>query len=345
MQNDIAEGQSGGGLSDWVLAAFGRHRLVALGEAHDSQEEHDLLHTLISDPRLPGVVNDIVVEFGNALYQDTIDKFVLGGEPVNDADLRLVWRNTTQSPHATWDDPVYEQFFRRVRAVNWTLPADKRIRVLLGDPPFDWSTVTSASQIPRRRDSHAASLVEQQVLAKGRRALVCYGAYHLFRARRRVGLPPNLTSMVEQQTGARACVILPLLPMSTDPGGVFTRLADYPRGSVVPAADTWLGRVEAQYILNGVTLNGTFCNPYTGIPLVEIVDAGLYLGQAAEMTSSWPNPAIYLDPRYWAELQRRNTIQGNGAELGTYRQQQPPAYPLRALAPNRPRPAARGHRA
>jgi hypothetical protein len=35
------------------------------------------------------------------------------------------------------------------------------------------------------------------------------------------------------------------------------------------------------------------------------------LGQAAEMTASWPNPTIYLDPGYWAELQRRNAIQGN----------------------------------
>jgi hypothetical protein len=94
------------------------------------------------------VVNDIVVEFGNALYQDTIDAFVLNGQPVADADLRPVWRNTTQSPVQTWDAPVYEQFFRRVRAVNWTLPPSKRVRVLLGDPPLDWSKVTSGSQIP-----------------------------------------------------------------------------------------------------------------------------------------------------------------------------------------------------
>ena len=48
-----------------------------------------------------------------------------------------MWRNTTQSPGQTWDASVYEQFFRRVRAVNWTLPPSKRIRVLLGDPPLD----------------------------------------------------------------------------------------------------------------------------------------------------------------------------------------------------------------
>lgn len=320
-------GQSGSRLADAVLAAFGTHRLVALGEAHSSQEHHDLLLTLISDPRLPGVVNDIVVEFGNARYQDLIDRFILDGEPVNDADLRLVWRNTTQSPGNTWDSPVYEQFFRRVRAVNWTLPASERIRILLGDPPFDWSKVTNASQIPSGQgDSYAALMIGQQVLAKGRRMLLCYGSFHLFHASG--GPLPNIVSILEQQVGVRAYTIVDLMPLTTDPGGVFTKLARYPRGSVIPAAGTWLGQAGAQDVINGVIQDGKFCNPLSGIPLAKLVDAGLYLGQAAKMTASWPNPAIYLDPVYWAELQGRNAIQGHIADLGTYRQQQPPAYPL-----------------
>ena len=193
-------GQSGSRLADAVLAAFGTHRLVALGEAHSSQEHHDLLQTLISDPRLPGVVNDIVVEFGNARYQDLIDRFILDGEPVNDADLRLVWRNTTQSPGNTWDSPVYEQFFRRVRAVNWTLPASERIRILLGDPPFDWSKVTHASQIPSGQgDSYAALMIGQQVLAKGRRMLLCYGSFHLFHASG--GPLPNIVRSSSSRSG------------------------------------------------------------------------------------------------------------------------------------------------
>lgn len=162
------------GLTDAVLAAFRTHRLVALGEAHILQEHHDVLQTLISDPRLPAVVDDIVVEFGNALYQDMIDRFILDVRPVNDADLRPVWRNTTQSPAGTWDNPVYEQFFRRVRAVNLTLPPGQRIRVLLGDLPIDWPKITTPQQLASlqpKRDPYAASVVEQQVLAKGRRAL------------------------------------------------------------------------------------------------------------------------------------------------------------------------------
>ena len=61
------------GLADTVLDAFRTHRLVGLGEAHNLQNHHDALTLLLTDPRLPGVVDDIVVEFGNALYQPVID--------------------------------------------------------------------------------------------------------------------------------------------------------------------------------------------------------------------------------------------------------------------------------
>jgi hypothetical protein len=329
-------GQSAAGLTEAVLAAFQTHQLVAISDSHAGQETHDLLLTMLSDPRLYGVVNDVIVEFGNALYQDTLDRFILGDEPVNDTDLRPVWRNTTQSPNIVLDSPVYEQIYRRVRAVNWTLPADQRIRVLAGDPPFDWSKITSTSQIPEgQRNTYPASLVEQS-LAKGRRALLFYGGLHLIHNAQ----PGNssIVWLVEQKTGVRAYVILDLMPLSTDLGGLFTTLAAYPRGTVIPTAGTWFGKVSAGDVLPGVMQgeNGQPprpVNPWCGQTLGQQVDAGLYLGQGADMTVAWPNPAIYLDPVYWAELRRRNAIQGNTADLDTYRQQQPPAYPLPQAGP------------
>lgn len=77
---------------------------------------------LLSDPRVPEVVDDIVVEFGNALYQPMMDRFI-AGQPVGNAALRPAWRDTTQSPAGTWDQPVYEQFFRTVRATDTGRPA------------------------------------------------------------------------------------------------------------------------------------------------------------------------------------------------------------------------------
>jgi hypothetical protein len=54
-------------LADTVLDAFTRHRLVGIGESHGPQNHHDALQLRLADPRLPEVIDDIVVEFGNAL--------------------------------------------------------------------------------------------------------------------------------------------------------------------------------------------------------------------------------------------------------------------------------------
>jgi hypothetical protein len=300
-------------LADTVLAAFKTHHLVGIGEAHQLQNHHDALTLLLTDPRLPGVVDDIVVEFGNALYQDTIDRFV-SGQLVDNADLRPVWRNTTQSPGETWDAPVYEQFFRTVRAVNAPLSPRRQMRVLLGDPPLDWSTVTSFRQLRTvagpQRDTHPASVIKTQVLASGHRALICYGMDHLTHG-------GSLAGILER-AGERPYVIADFVPAAGDPGGLARRFSRYARDTVIPTAGTWLGSVDAGLISNG----------QCGLRLEAIFDAVLYLGQPENLTASWPNPAIFLDPVYWKELQHRNALQGNRMSLDSYRQEQPVLYPL-----------------
>jgi len=299
--------------ADAIIAAFGQHRLVAIGEIHGQQEHHDALQLLLADPRLPEVVDDIVVEFGNALYQPVMDRFT-AGPAVNNPELQLVWRNTTQSPVAQWDAPVYEQFYRMVRAVNWTLPQGKQIRVLLGDPPIDWSNVTTGAEamaFRSQRDSHMASLVKREVLSKGRRALICYGSTHVVHA------PPGArggggVALIEQQTGERAYVIV---------AAGHPRLSSYPRRAVIPCRGTWLESADAAEF--------DYFPPICGVPLGALADAVLYLGQVGDQTQSLWNPAIYLDPAYWAELNRRNAITGNIVNLEQqYRQEQPVGWPV-----------------
>src|SRR5688572_1906611 len=55
-----------------IVKAFDTRSLVALGENHWLQEEADFIALLIRHPEFSIKVNDIVVEFGNALYQDVI---------------------------------------------------------------------------------------------------------------------------------------------------------------------------------------------------------------------------------------------------------------------------------
>ena len=62
-----------------ILEMFKTHDVVALSEgSHGNEQGHAFRLALIRDPRFAATVNDIVVEFGNALYQDVIDRFVRG---------------------------------------------------------------------------------------------------------------------------------------------------------------------------------------------------------------------------------------------------------------------------
>ncbi|MFC5828848.1 hypothetical protein [Nonomuraea insulae] len=306
-----------GDLADVVHTAFRKHRLVAIGEVHGLQDHHDALRALLADPRLPSVVDDVVVEFGNARHQATMDRFI-AGMPVENAELRKAWRDTTQSPLGTWDAPVYEQFFHTIRAINQTLPAAGRVRVLLGDPPIDWSAVTSREELTPflvRRDSHAASVVEKEVIRKGRRALICYGTDHVLRTSAIVSAAEKL--------GAKTYVIAGLAPLAGDPGGLGKRLSRYERRSVIPASGTWLGRFDAGMVLpTPVKSPSGMSNKNCGVPLRSLIDAGLYLGEANELTMSRENPAIYLDDAYWEELRRRDTLYGGIVELDGLRKEQ-----------------------
>jgi hypothetical protein len=80
--------------------------------------------------------------------------------------------------------------------------------------------------------------------------------------------------------------------------------------------------------------NGAKVNPFHGVPLGSLQDAGLYLGQPGDLMASRPNPAIYLDPAYWQELQRRNALLGNPANLDSYRQEKRVQYRPPELPPS-----------
>jgi hypothetical protein len=167
---------------DGILAAFETHGIVALPDAHGSGRTHAFLLSLIRDPRFVRTVDDIVVEFGNAGYQDVADRFVRGEDVPLEA-LCPVWRDHTQ-PSIAADFTHHEDFFRAVRAVNTAAAGGRTLRVLLGDPPIDWSAVTNRDEHFRwiqMREAHPAAVMQTQVIARMRRALLVYGTGHLQR--------------------------------------------------------------------------------------------------------------------------------------------------------------------
>jgi len=236
-----------------VLAALDRYPLVALAERHLLQEIHDFRCALLLNPALPDKLTDIVVEFGNALYQDIAERFILGDQPVAPDELARLWRFTIGGD-ILWDAPIYEGFFRAVRAVNWKRPPDRRIRILVGDPSFDHRKVRGVVDkayvlsAQRQRDGHYAAVVEHEVLRKGRRALLIAGSNHLLRGLRSGDDPKsaNAATLLSQRYPGALYVIDPLiLPPGVQQDPLLrqaqTAVAGWPRTAVAPLADTWLG--------------------------------------------------------------------------------------------------------
>jgi hypothetical protein len=165
---------------DGIFAAFESHPLVGLGDQHDLANELAFYGRLIRDPRFAAKVGNVVAEFGASQHQDILDSY-LAGEDVPYADLSKVWRNTVAfepSPGVG-----YQTFLAQVREVNKELAPNKRIRVLLSEPPIDWSTVTTKEawqHIYDQRDSHAAQFIVKEILNTGKKALVIYGYGHFF---------------------------------------------------------------------------------------------------------------------------------------------------------------------
>ena len=63
-----------------VLRAFERHDIVMLGEIHGNKQEYAWLRSLVATPEFADRVDDIVMEFGNSLYQKSVDGYVSGGD-------------------------------------------------------------------------------------------------------------------------------------------------------------------------------------------------------------------------------------------------------------------------
>jgi len=154
------------------------------GEGHGDERGPAFIVTLIRDPRITSSPTDVVVEGASARYQAVMDRYTRG-EAVRDAELRPIWDDTTQQqvPGPIWSGEV-PAIYRAVREVNATLPHERQMRALLADPPIEWENVHAAADFQRwlaQRDSYPAALIQREVIAKGRRALVFFGGGHLQR--------------------------------------------------------------------------------------------------------------------------------------------------------------------
>lgn len=294
-----------------ILGAFDRYEVVAMPEAHGMKDVDDFILALIRDPSFPGKVNDIEVECGNSLYQPVLDRYIAGMD-VPFAEVRKVWRNTTQSMCS--QSAFFEQFFPLVRAINQKLPRTKRLRVLAGDPPIDWDKVKTSEEARKflDRGPSIVSVMEKEVLSRHRKALMLFGTFHLMH-----GTEDSDVSTYEKDYPHVTFVISDLGIYDTDRRAAsISPFTLWPNPSLALTKGTWLGALSLSEIFPPPINVDLDCKvqiafpPELQKPLEAFVDAFLYLGPQ-EFRLNEPMPAdIALDADYMAELQRRESLIG-----------------------------------
>jgi hypothetical protein len=302
-----------------IIEAFQTYDLVAISDAHGNEQMQVFLRTLVRDPRFADAVNDIVVEAGNARYQDLMDRYTRGERISLDA-IRPAWQNTTV-PNQMWAD---EALFETIRTVNASRPRERQLRVLLGDPPIDWATVRTREdhfQWLAMRDSYPAALVHVEVLAKRRKALIVYG--HLHFQRRQIMSNFDMSDW-------RMQTIVSLIERAS-PARVFTiwRLDDE-LAAVIPDIESW--RVPSLATTRGTTLGATDVaqlspartrmtprgntmvpvprEQWASLPIEKQLDAVLYLGPKVRMTEVVVPARACTEAGFVEERLRRITLTG-----------------------------------
>jgi len=189
-----------------IVDAFDRFPIVAIGEGHSLREAGDFYVSLVKDTEFQKKVNDIVIEFGSRRSQPILDRYV-NEENVPLTELQQVWRNTTKV--FAFESPIYAGLLKAVRDANRELPLAHRIRILAGDSAIDWAKVTTHKQWEayQPNDRSFAEVIEDQVLAHKRKALVIMGGSHVSKSAD-PSRDPNTTILVERKHPGTVYVVL-----------------------------------------------------------------------------------------------------------------------------------------
>ena len=285
-----------------MVDAFRTHAVVAVTAGHGEERGYAFMQLLIHDPRFIAAIDDIVIEEGNARYQDVADRFVRG-ENVPMASLRRVWRDTSVA--ALGLDKPWEEFFQAMRGVNAALPATHKVRVLLGDPPIEWESVNTPEQQRawiEQRDTFPADLIQREVLAKRHKALLTFGQMHFQRKNivanyESDGPAQTIVSRLESKWGATVFTIF-----TGDIGGIQPDVASWPSPSLAIVRGTVLGAADFTAYYSSEAM-GRFAikdgkpdfsaqiprDQWKTLRAEDQFDAVLYTGKG-------PSPLLDLDP-------------------------------------------------
>lgn len=285
-----------------ILQAFNTHDIVMLGENHGVKQEYEWLDKLVATPAFDDRVDDIVVEFGNSLYQKTVDRYV-AGEDVPLAQIEKAWRNMVGSVGPV--SPVYPQFYKAVRDANLRRHGKHQMRIVLGDPYGDWDKIKDAEDLGpyvAHRDEWYAQVVEDEVLAKHHRALLIMGAGHFLR---RHG--PGLVEHEIRSAGANPYLVVFGANAVDGYDNLDRRFNAWRTPAVVPFAGNWVGELSAVSVTTGGVA------PPSPLKLADAADALLYVAPRDSLTQVNLTRRELDGTAYEKELNRRMMIQtGHG---------------------------------
>jgi hypothetical protein len=263
------------------------------GEIHECRQQWDLFRRLVTDPGFAARVNDIVMEFGNARFQDVVDRYT-AGENVPMEQVQHAWRDVVGALGPV--SPVYGEFYAAVRAVNQRLPRERRLRILLGDPPIDWDRVRSREDVAPFvpfRGGFYAQVVRHEVIAKKRKALLIMGSGHF----RRTAGHPNYIENELLMALVQPYVILPGSNMVGGYDDLEPRFDQLPYPSLIEVKGNWLATLSTP-------------NP-GGRPAStweQMCNAYLYLGPRDSITVVKNRRSDLEGTPYGRELERRLSI-------------------------------------
>lgn len=318
-----------------MIQAISAHQIVMFGETHGNKQEYEWLCRLAKTPRFAERVDDIVVEFGNSLYQKTVDRYI-AGENVPLAQVQKAWRNVIGAVGPV--SPVYAEFYRAVRESNLERRSGHQIRLLLGDPYGDWDKINNAEDLGPylgHRDEWYAEVVKEEVLAHHHRALLIMGAGHFVRR--------NGPGLVEQ--AIRAAGVQPyVVAFGTNAVGRYDdldhRFDAWTLPAIVALSGTWVGELPANPVLTGGNVAPDSQR------MEDVADAMFYIGSRDNLTQVFVSRSELVDTSYGNEIERRLQIQtGHSVEFTEASEgpqylrplQQTVSNGIRRLPPNPPK--------
>ncbi len=305
-----------------MIRLFDHHDIVMFGEIHSSKQEYEWLCKLVKTPGFSDHVDDIVVEFGNALYQKDVDRYVAGND-VSFEQVQKAWRNMIVSVPPV--SPVYGWFYQAVREANLQSHGKHRIRLLMGSPPGDWDKIKTAQDLApyeAQREQWYLHVVKDEVLARHHRALLIMGSMHFLRGSDqalqdelleqqhkpvpsvdRGRLAPGYIERELRAADANTYLVVMGTDVVNGRGDVSPRIDAWPTPVLIAVHGNWLGDMPSQPIVSGGHA------PPTPLTLADQTDVMVYIAPCSALKSVDDSPAELDGTAYGKEMIRRNIIE------------------------------------